>query len=401
MILQKIKNLFSKNNKNQSDFIESFDSIFPVIEDYKKNKDFNNAFTTVEKSILKYKLDINNYEEGLKKLYALEISNIEEVSVKAKQKITTLNYVLGTLNSKLLLLEQQKNEIETYIQQQKIQEQQEKEKELNETSIQLNVQPEITSIQEEYQKEEIGKIQEYQEEQQEKEKELNETSIQLNVQPEITSIQEEHQKEQKQEEQKETYNQRSEITQINNQNQEEKLSFFGKIKNFLFSKKEKEQPGFIKGFDGALSFILAFKKNNDFKNAIMAIKELILKHKSAIHYYEEKSKKLHILEISNIEEVSVKAKKKIKILSNYLSLLYKRLSLLEKELFKIEICDQKYEERQKSDLEKGILKKQINEIEDLISKKDYIKALSLSRKLAFDHKANKEALKILTKTQKL
>jgi len=43
----------------------------------------------------------------------------------------------------------------------------------------------------------------------------------------------------------------------------------------------------IRGFDEAMSWIKAYEKAADYIQAILAVRELLLKHKSAINYYEE------------------------------------------------------------------------------------------------------------------
>jgi hypothetical protein len=53
-----------------------------------------------------------------------------------------------------------------------------------------------------------------------------------------------------------------------------------------FHKKQRESS-LIHGFDDALSWIKTYEKAKDYKQAIMAVRELMLKHKTAIHYYEE------------------------------------------------------------------------------------------------------------------
>lgn len=61
--------------------------------------------------------------------------------------------------------------------------------------------------------------------------------------------------------------------------------FLIQLKN-LFLKQHRES-NLIRGFDDALSWIKAYEKANDYTQAILAIRELLLKHRTAIHYYEE------------------------------------------------------------------------------------------------------------------
>jgi hypothetical protein len=71
----------------------------------------------------------------------------------------------------------------------------------------------------------------------------------------------------------------------------------------LFTKKKIDSE-LINDFDKAFYFIRTYEKAEEYKTAIMAIRELILKHKSGINYYDEVLKKLHTLENSNIEAIS-------------------------------------------------------------------------------------------------
>ncbi len=173
-----------------------------------------------------------------------------------------------------------------------------------------------------------------------------------------------------------------------------------KIKKFFFNKK-KLQKEFIKWFNTAYWLIKIHEKAQDYKTCILAIKELYLKYKVWINYYEQWIKKLYALENSNIIEISSKAKEKIETLQEILNILNQKLNILDKKLKSIEIIKNKLEEKNRIEIEEWIIKKQIQEIEWQLKNKNYITALTQAKKLAFDYQYRKDTLKILTKTQKL
>lgn len=150
-----------------------------------------------------------------------------------------------------------------------------------------------------------------------------------------------------------------------------------------------------------MSWIKSSKNSGDFETAIIATKELILKNKSAINYYENAERKISVLENSNIEKIARKAKEKQKKVSTILVSLYKDLNTLEKTLAQVEKerLDKQVVEEQRA--QKTAFKLHSKEIHNLLVKKDYIHALSLSKKLVSDFPTEHEALDILTKTQKL
>ncbi|EKE26050.1 MAG: hypothetical protein ACD_4C00459G0014 [uncultured bacterium (gcode 4)] len=172
-----------------------------------------------------------------------------------------------------------------------------------------------------------------------------------------------------------------------------------KIKNILTPKKQ--DPEVIKWFKDAFSYIKMYEKISDYNNAIYATRELILKTKSAINYNEEVLKKLYTMESSNIESVSRTAQEKIKKIKKIIDSLYLRLSSLDVILRKFEQKNENEKIKLKKEQDDFAFKKQSKEIKLYISKKDYLKALSISKKLVFDFPNNKEALNILTKVQSL
>ncbi len=176
--------------------------------------------------------------------------------------------------------------------------------------------------------------------------------------------------------------------------------FLAKIKNIFFN-KNKNQNKIIKWFDDAYLLIKKYEKTKDYATCIFAIKELSLKNTIAINYYEKLIIKLSILENSNIEEISSKAKEKIKKINNFLNVLYKRLSILDKKFLKVENLLYKLEEKNRLELEELNINRKIQEIKLYFFKKDYTTALTQAKKLAFDYEKNKHVFKILTKAQNL
>jgi hypothetical protein len=133
----------------------------------------------------------------------------------------------------------------------------------------------------------------------------------------------------------------------------------------------------------------------------MAVRELTLKHKSTVNYYEEAARKLTVLEASNVKAVSDDAKAKIEKVNDFLETIYFRLTILEKRLKIIEQLKQKDIEAKRSIQQKRFLQTQIEEVEKLIGKKEYTKALGFAKKLVYDFQNDKSTLKLLVKIQRL
>lgn len=75
-----------------------------------------------------------------------------------------------------------------------------------------------------------------------------------------------------------------------------------KIKKF-FSHDPKISEN-ITDISDALAWIKTYRKALNFDTAIIATKELILKNKIGITYYENASRKISVLENSNIEKIA-------------------------------------------------------------------------------------------------
>jgi len=173
---------------------------------------------------------------------------------------------------------------------------------------------------------------------------------------------------------------------------------FEKLKTFLNISKKK-QPELIQWFKEALEWVETYEKIKDYKNVILAIRELILKHKSLLNYNEELIKKLYVLESSNVEEVSKKAQEKIKKVRDLSSELSSRLTLLEKRLAVNEEKNKAETEKYRKERQEKEYKIQVKEIKTLLKNKEYSKALSLWKKIAFDFPNKKEAIRLLTEVQ--
>lgn len=117
-------------------------------------------------------------------------------------------------------------------------------------------------------------------------------------------------------------------------------------------------------------------------------------------YYEEVLKKLFVLETSNIERVSEAAKEKRKKVDDILALLYKRLNILEKIINDIEKEKAIVQEKEQKELQKEKFESSFKEIEGLLKKKDYSRALFFTKKLVADFPNDKQAIEMLTKVQK-
>ncbi|EKE29357.1 MAG: hypothetical protein ACD_2C00185G0002 [uncultured bacterium (gcode 4)] len=174
---------------------------------------------------------------------------------------------------------------------------------------------------------------------------------------------------------------------------------FGDFFN-LFKNKTQETE-LINDFDKALYFIRTYEKAADYKTAIMATRELILKHKSWINYYEESLKRLYSLEASNIDAVSNDARDKIKKIKDWLDILYKRLGKLDSRLLELEKIKFKADEKLKLKVENEKIKFRAKEIKETLSRKDYTKALQQWKKFVFDFQWNKDALNLLQKIQRM
>lgn len=150
-----------------------------------------------------------------------------------------------------------------------------------------------------------------------------------------------------------------------------------------------------------MSWIKTYRKAGNFDTALIATKELILKSQTGITYYENASKKIAVLENSNIEKIATTAKEKRKKINVILIDLYKEINKLEKILVQIEkerIAKQDIAERE---AQKIGFKLHSQKIKDLLFRKDYTHALTLAKKLVLDFPHESKALQILTKTQKL
>ena len=95
-------------------------------------------------------------------------------------------------------------------------------------------------------------------------------------------------------------------------------------------------------------------------------------------------KKLYSLEASNIDAVSKNAKIKIAKVRAFLDVLYKRLSRAEKYLIELEKRKNQKDDTLKNEVEKERFNHRLKEIKFAMSKKDNVKALSLSKKLVYD-----------------
>lgn len=177
---------------------------------------------------------------------------------------------------------------------------------------------------------------------------------------------------------------------------------FEKLKHILhlpsFNQANSEN---ITEFSEAIDWIQAYKKAENFDTAIFACRELILKTKSSINYYEEVLKKLTFSEASNIEKISKVASEKKRSLSPILVMLYKRLDVLDKTMMDIEKNKQKNEKIKLDTLQKERFTISTREIDACIKKKEYTHALSFAKKLVADFPNEKKAIKVLTKIQKL
>ncbi|MDD5197736.1 MAG: PP2C family protein-serine/threonine phosphatase [Candidatus Gracilibacteria bacterium] len=174
---------------------------------------------------------------------------------------------------------------------------------------------------------------------------------------------------------------------------------FSKIKK-IFSVGTKISEN-ITDISDALAWIKTYRKALNFDTAIIATKELILKNQVGITYYENASRKIAALENSNIEKIATGAREKHKKINVILTGLYKELNNLENIIVEIEKerLDKQDTEHQKAQKLKFKLCSQ--EINDILTKKDYVHALSFAKKLVSDFPNEAGAIKILTKVQKL
>lgn len=174
---------------------------------------------------------------------------------------------------------------------------------------------------------------------------------------------------------------------------------FSKLKQLLwFIRPESEK---ITDFSDALDWISTYRKAKNFDTAIFATRELILKNKTSITYYENAQRKIAVIESSNIDRVAKAAKEKRKKVDAILNALYKQLNTLEKNLSDIEKEQLRGQEVEQKKLQQIKFKRDIWEIDVMFRKKDYARALSFSKKLVSDFPNERWAMAILTKSQKL
>lgn len=92
----------------------------------------------------------------------------------------------------------------------------------------------------------------------------------------------------------------------------------------------------ITDISDAILWIKTYRRAHDFDTALFATRELILKNKTGITYYEEAIKKIAVLENSNIDKIAQAAIAKRKKINNILEALYKELVILEKIMIQTE-----------------------------------------------------------------
>lgn len=155
-----------------------------------------------------------------------------------------------------------------------------------------------------------------------------------------------------------------------------------KIKKF-FSVESKASEN-ITDISDALAWIKTYRKALNFDTAIIATRELILKMQTGITYYENVRRKVTILENSNIEKIAMKAREKRKKIDSILTGLYKEINNLEKIIVQIEkehIDKQDIEDQKEKKLK---FKNYTRVIKEVLDKKDFISALSYTKKLVSD-----------------
>lgn len=133
-----------------------------------------------------------------------------------------------------------------------------------------------------------------------------------------------------------------------------------------------------------MAWIKTYRRAGNFDTAIIATKELILKSQTGITYYENAGRKVAVLENSNIEKIAAAAREKQKQIDIILTGLYKELNSLEKVIVQIEkerLDKQSIEELKAQKIK---FKLHTQEIQVLLSKKDYAHALALAKKLVSD-----------------
>ncbi|MDD2487200.1 MAG: SpoIIE family protein phosphatase [Candidatus Gracilibacteria bacterium] len=358
------KNFFFNRffKKEKSDSLNELDKALNIIKNYEKENDLKSAEFALRELILKHRSAIGYNEELIRKYYVLEISNIEEVSINAKDKIKKINGFSSELNKRLALLEDKlaKNLL-------KKEQQTQKEKDDQDLKFFKEIERDFKDLMKQEKYDDIGNLTE------KLIKDFPDNKMLLDFLSKI---------------------------QKNIDNIKKNNTFFKRIAGIFISEK-KDRSEFIKGFKEAILLVDAYEKENDFKSAINAINELILKHKFILNNNDEQIKKLYVLRSSNIKEVSDNAKEKIKKIIEISNELSKRLSLLESKLQKNKMNLQEQEDKnlRKQDLLK--FKEKDKEIKILIKQKEYTKALALAKKLASDFSNNKESLSILTKIQKI
>ncbi len=157
---------------------------------------------------------------------------------------------------------------------------------------------------------------------------------------------------------------------------------FSKLKH-IFSKTPKVSEN-ITDISDALAWIKTYRKAGNYTTAITAAKELVLKSQTSITYYESALRKIAVLENTNVESISKKAKEKHAQIDAILSGLHKELNSLDKLIADIEKerTDKLSVEEQK--IQRIKFKQHVQEIQKIITKKDYLHALSFAKKLVSD-----------------
>jgi hypothetical protein len=142
------------------------------------------------------------------------------------------------------------------------------------------------------------------------------------------------------------------------------------------------------------------EQDGNFQNAELALRELILKHKSVLTYNDELIKKQYVLEASNIEEISKLATSKIKEINNLSDKVLKRLVLLENKLKKVHVKVKEILLKEEKEKERNFLLEKEQEFKELFEKKEYESIIELTKKLTLDFPGNKKLISFLEATRK-
>lgn len=168
-----------------------------------------------------------------------------------------------------------------------------------------------------------------------------------------------------------------------------------------FFKMQSSPADKVTDFSEAYEWILTYQKSEEYENAIMAARELLLKIKTGITYFDSAERKVAVLASSNIANITKTAQEKSKIIKKQLKNLYKWELQLRKLIEKCEVLKAKKDAKDAENQVSTSIKVEIAVIDEAIKQNEHVQALHIAKKLASTHYNSKLASDTLIRVQGL